>query len=177
VGKGSIIEGLLERLDRVWLSMSVTTRPQRKGEVDGRTYSFVDLAEFEKMERAGEFLESATVHRQKYGTPRRPVEEQLEQGNDVLLEIDVQGARQVKAKYPEAVTIFVEPPSLEELKRRLERRGSETPEEIAVRLEDARREIAEKHSFDFVVTNENLDTAISEVERLIRKAREGRNDV
>ncbi len=146
-----------EQYPEVWLSVSATTRPPRPGEVDGRHYHFVDEAEFDRLEREGQLLESAHVHgRHRYGTPRRPVEQALAQGRPALLEIDLQGARQVRAVMPEALFVFLAPPSWEELVSRLVGRGTETPEEREVRLRTAREELAHQAEFDATIVNDDV---------------------
>jgi guanylate kinase len=142
VGKGTVAADIRARYPEVWLSVSVTTRRPRPGERDGEHYSFVDEAKFDAMIAAGEFLEWAVVHgRHRYGTPRRPVEEALANGRPALLEIDLQGARQVRRSMPGALFVFLAPPSWDELVRRLAGRGTESPEEQRRRLETARTEI------------------------------------
>lgn len=170
-GKGSIVSALLESDPKLWLSVSVTTRPKRPGDREGITYEFVDDAAFDALEEKGEFLESATVYGHRYGTPRRAVEEMLSRGYDVILEIDVAGAKQVKERMPDCVTIFVEPPGLDELRKRLEERGTDGDEVIERRLRVAVDEIAEKDRFDHVVMNDNLGSAIAEVRAIIERTR------
>lgn len=171
VGKGSVVSALLEADPRLWLSVSVTTRPRRPGDAEGVGYYFVDDAEFAVMQAGDDLLESATVYGYRYGTPRRPVEEKLAEGYDVILEIDVKGAMQVKERVPTAVTVFLEPPSLEELRRRLAGRGTESQEAIERRLEVAAEELAEKDRFDHVVMNDNLKSAIADVGAIVERAR------
>jgi len=169
VGKGTVAAYVREHFPQVWLSVSTTTRHPRPGEVEGVHYHFVDDAEFERMRAAGEFLEWAVVHgRAKYGTPRRPVEEALEAGRAALLEIDLQGARQVRRTMPEALFVFLEPPSWEELVRRLVGRGTETEEERAVRLATARHELAAAREFDVIITNDDVRHASEELVSLMR---------
>jgi guanylate kinase len=171
VGKGSIVSALTETDPRLWLSTSVTTRPQRQGDVEGLSYDFVDQAEFDAMRERGDLLEWARVYGHFYGTPRRAVEEKLAEGFDVILEIDVNGAMQVKERMKEAVTIFVEPPDLAELERRLVERGTDTEDEIRRRLRVASDELAEKDRFDHVVMNDNLESAIAEIRSIIEETR------
>jgi guanylate kinase len=174
VGKGSIVAELLARdPERLSLSVSATTRSPRPREVDGVHYRFVDDAEFDRMIAAGELLEWAEIVGHRSGTPRRPVEELREAGRDVILEIDVQGARQVRELVDDAVLIFVAPPSLEELERRLRSRGTESEERIALRLATAARELEQRPSFDHVVVNDDLVTAASEVAAIIEASRTG----
>ena len=149
-----------EHHPEVWLSVSATTRRPRPGEIDGRHYHFVDDAEFDRLEREGLLLESAHVHgRARYGTPRPPVEQALAQGRPALLEIDLQGARQVRAVMPEALFVFLAPPSWDELVSRLVGRGTETPEEREVRLRTAREELAAQEEFDVTIVNDDVARA------------------
>ncbi len=149
---------------QVWLSVSMTTRSPRRGEVDGVHYHFVDDAEFTRLVDAGEFLEYAVVHgRAKYGTPRGPVERALADGRLALLEIDLQGARQVRATMPGALFAFLAPPSWEELVRRLVGRGTEPPEERERRLQTARDEMAAAAEFDVTIVNDDVRRASEEL--------------
>jgi len=153
----------------VWLSVSMTTRKPRPREIDGKHYHFVDDAQFERMREAGEFLEWAVVHgRARYGTPRGPVDEALAAGRLVLLEIDLQGARQVREQIPEALFVFLAPPSWEELVRRLVGRGTESEQERQVRLTTARQELAAQTEFDVTIVNDNVQRASEELVSLIR---------
>ena len=147
VGKGTVLRRVFEKLDNIAYSVSCTTRAPRPGERDGVSYVFMDELSFRKMVDEGRFLEWANVHGHFYGTRKDIVEEILRQGKDVLLEIDVQGASQVKGKMPEAVMIFIQPPSFEELVRRLQKRGTEGPEELKLRISNAKTEMshAEEH--------------------------------
>lgn len=168
VGKGTLLRALLERNPDVWVSVSATTRPARPGETDGIEYRFVSEEEFTDLVSAGEMLEWATVHGvHRYGTPRTPVLEALAAGRPALLEIDLQGARQVRETMPDALFVFVEPPSWEELERRLVGRGTESPDERARRLETARLELAAAEEFDRVIVNDDVDTAAAALERLV----------
>jgi guanylate kinase len=172
VGKGTLVRALRDHHPEVWLSVSATTRAPRPGEVDGQDYAFVSDAEFTDMIAQGQLLEWATVHGQhSYGTPRRPVEERLELGVPCILEIDLQGARQVRKTMPEALFVFVEPPSWEELVTRLEGRGTEDYEQQQVRLATAREELMAAQEFDHIVVNDNLDDAVIELERLLGLSR------
>ncbi|MFQ6173276.1 guanylate kinase [Oryzobacter sp. R7] len=169
VGKGTVAAYVREHHPEVWLSVSATTRRPRPGEVDGVHYHFVGDAEFDRMARDGELLEWAVVHgRAKYGTPRRPVEEALAAGRPALLEIDLQGARQVRASMPGAFFVFLEPPSWDELVRRLVGRGTEDAEEREARLGTARLELAAAAEFDVVVTNDDVRRAAEELVSLMR---------
>jgi guanylate kinase len=163
VGKGTIVQRLRERFPGLWESVSYTTRPRRPTEVDGRDYHFVSRPEFEALRDAGGFLEWFEVFGDLKGTPRRPVEEHLAAGDDVVLEIDVQGALRVRGLLPEAVLVFVAPPSLEELHRRLRDRGTESPAALERRLGEAERELARASEFDHVVVNDDLDRVVAEV--------------
>jgi guanylate kinase len=169
VGKGTVSAYVREHFPDVWLSVSATTRQPRPGEVEGVHYHFVDEAEFARMERDGELLESAVVHgRNHYGTPRRPVEEALAAHRMALLEIDLQGARQVRASMPEALFVFLAPPSWAELERRLVGRGTEDAEERARRLNTARVELAAEEEFDETIVNDDVRRAAEELVSLMR---------
>jgi len=160
VGKGTVSTDVRARYPDVWLSVSATTRDPRPGEVDGVHYHFVSAERFDEMAERGELLEWAVVHgRNRYGTPRRPVEERLAAGEPALLEIDLQGARQVRASMPEALFVFLAPPSWDELVRRLVGRGTETEEERVRRLETARAELAAEAEFDVTVVNTEVHVA------------------
>lgn len=159
VGKGSVVKVLRARHPDVWLSVSVTTRGPRPGERHGLEYLFVDQVEFDRMVRAGELLEHDAHLGASYGTPRRPVEEQLDQGVPVLLEIDMNGARQVRAAMPDAQLVFLAPPSFDELARRLVGRGTEDPAKVRDRLDRARIEMAAEDEFDVVVVNDDVEAA------------------
>lgn len=159
VGKGTVVERVRERHPDLPLSVSVTTRPAREGEVDGEDYFFVSDEEFDRLVAEDGLLEWATVHkRHRYGTPRAWVEEKVASGEPVLLELDLEGARQVKEQMPEALTIFLKPPSWEELERRLLGRGTEDSEERARRLETARIELAAQGEFDVTLINDDVES-------------------
>jgi len=166
-GKGTICKKLLERNRDLVLSVSATTRKPRKGEIDGVNYFFVDEDKFEEMIRNNEFLEHANVHGNKYGTPMKFVVDQIENGEIVILEIDVQGALQVKNIYNEAILIFLLPPSMEELKNRINKRGTETKEDIDIRLNNAYRELKLIDKYDYVVVNDKVDDAVENIEIII----------
>jgi guanylate kinase len=168
VGKGTLIERLLERVPELELSISATTREPRSGEVDGRDYHFLDRAEFDRRARAREFLEHATYSGNRYGTLRSEVERRLEAGRSVLLEIEVQGARQVRAAMPEAVLVFIAPPDPAALRERLERRGTDSEEAIAERLRVAELELAAREEFPHVVVNDEIERAAAKLERIVR---------
>ena len=164
VGKGTVAAYIRPHFPQVWLSVSMTTRHPRPGEVDGVHYHFVDDAEFDRLVEAGEFLEYAVVHgRAKYGTPRGPVERALSEGQLAMLEIDLQGARQVRESLPETLFAFLMPPSWEELVRRLVGRGTETEEERERRLQTARDELAAASEFDVVIVNDDVRRASEEL--------------
>ncbi|MCU1477495.1 MAG: guanylate kinase, partial [Subtercola sp.] len=164
VGKGTVSTYIRENYPDVRLSVSATTRAPRPGEIDGVSYYFVSNEEFDRMVAAGEFLEWAIVHNQsRYGTPRSPVQRALNDGKSVLLEIDIQGARQVRASMPEAVLVFLLPPTWAELVRRLIGRGTESSEEQARRLATAKVELAAQDEFDFRVVNSKVEDAAREV--------------
>ncbi len=168
VGKGTVAGYVREHFPQVWLSVSVTTRPSRPGEVDGVHYGFVDDAEFERLRRTGALLEWAVVHgRAKYGTPRAPVERALAEGRRALLEIDLQGARQVREQMPDALFVFLAPPSWQELVRRQLGRGTEDAAEREVRLETARAELAAASEFDVTVVNDDVPRAAEELVSLM----------
>ncbi|MDP8961031.1 MAG: guanylate kinase [Actinomycetota bacterium] len=169
VGKGTVVQRLLECLPGVEASVSVTTRPPRSEEVEGADYHFVDDETFDQLVTTGQLLEWASVHCARYGTPRRWVEERLAEGVDVLLEIDVQGALQVRRKVTGALLIFLAPPTLEELARRLGMRGTEPTQERAARLETAEAELNVAPAFDHVVINDELDSCVEEIAAILRQ--------
>jgi guanylate kinase len=159
VGKGSVIAAVRRRHPDVWLSVSVTTRRPRPGETEGVEYHFVDQEEFDRMVAAGELLEHAVYAGHSYGTPRQPVLDRLATGVPALLEIELQGARQVKQALPEAHLVFLAPPSFDELARRLTGRGTEDPERVRRRLDIARIEMAAEDEFETVVVNDDVERA------------------
>ncbi len=164
VGKGTVASYVRAHHPEVWISVSATTRPARPGEVDGVHYHFVDAETFEAMAQRDELLEWAVVHgRHRYGTPRHPVEEVLAQGRPALLEIDLQGARQVRASMPQARFVFLKPPSWDELVNRLVGRGTESEEERTRRLETAVSELAAEEEFDVTVVNTDVAEAAEEL--------------
>jgi guanylate kinase len=169
VGKGTVVRYILEHNPEVKLSVSATTREPRPGEVDGVHYFFVSEARFDEMISNHDLLEYAVVHKtHRYGTPRKPVEEAIANNQQIILEIDLQGARLVKEAMPEANLIFIAPPSWEELGRRLAERGTETQEQIAVRLETAKAEMAAQGEFDHVVINQEVAKCAQEVLELMQ---------
>ncbi|PID96451.1 MAG: guanylate kinase [Actinomycetales bacterium] len=164
VGKGTVAAYVRKHFPGVWLSVSMTTRAPRPGEIDGVHYLFVDDAEFDRMIAADEFLEYAVVHgHAKYGTPRGPVERALGAGRPALLEIDLQGARQVRRSMPEALLVFLAPPSWDELVTRQLGRGTETPQERQARLATARGELDAQEEFDVVIVNDDVRRAAEEL--------------
>ncbi|GAB49566.1 guanylate kinase [Mobilicoccus pelagius] len=168
VGKGAVSSYIREHHPEVWLSVSATTRPPRPGEVDGQHYHFLDADTFSSMVEAGEFLEYAVVHgRNWYGTPRRAVEERLDENRPVLLEIDLAGARQVRQSMPDALFVFLAPPSWDELVRRLVGRGTEDEDERARRLATAKIELAAQDEFDVTVVNDEVRRAAEELVSLM----------
>lgn len=167
VGKGSICRELFKKIDDVELSISMTTRDAREGEVHGVHYYFVSREEFEANIEAGGFLEYAQTFENYYGTPKAPVIEHLERGRDVLLEIDVKGGMQVKKAYPEAVLIFVLPPTLETLRERLHKRGSESEEKVNQRLSIAMEEMGYLPEYEYFVINDDLMEAVEVVEEIV----------
>jgi guanylate kinase len=172
-GKGTLVALLLERIDDAWLSISATTRSPRGSERNGVEYRFLSPDEFERLADAGEMLEHAEYGGNRYGTPRKEVLDSIGQGKQVILEIDVQGAFQVRESYPDAKLIFIMPPSLEELERRLRTRGTDDEASIARRLERAREEIALAESYDYVIINDSLETACSELVNYVNRHAEG----
>ena len=167
VGKGSVVAALRRRHPQIWLSVSVTTRRPRPGERDGVEYHFVDQAEYDRMVAADELLEHASYAGSSYGTPRRPVEERLAAGTPALLEIELQGARQVKAAMPEAHLVFMAPPNFDELARRLTTRGTEDATVVRRRLDLARAEIAAEDEFEAVVVNDDVEAAADRLVALL----------
>lgn len=170
-GKTTLVAALLANDTQVRRSTSYTTRAPRPGEIDGRDYHFVDLPQFMVMRSRGDFVESAEVHGNYYGTSRAWLETQMTCGTDILLEIDWQGAQQVQREFTEAVGIFILPPSMDELKHRLQQRATDSPEIITRRLAAARDEMRHVHEFDFVIINEDLDVALGELTAAVRASR------
>jgi guanylate kinase len=170
-GKTSLIEALMAQDPTLKLSVSYTTRAPRAGEKDGVDYHFVDAPTFLRMRDAGEFLENAEVHGNRYGTAKRVITQALAQGEDLILEIDWQGARQVRAIYPHCVGIFILPPSIEELERRMRTRGKDSDSVIRLRLEAARGEMEHAGEFDYAIINKDFETAKQELAEIIRKER------
>ena len=170
-GKSSLVKALMEVDAGVQPAVSHTTRAPRGQEKDGREYFFVDNAQFDVMVAAGNFLEWARVHGNRYGTSRRATEQRIRAGGDVVLEIDWQGALQIKRLFPEAILVFVLPPSWEELRARLTRRGEDAPEVIELRLTNAREELAQARHFDFVIINEVFERALFDLKTIVHAQR------
>jgi guanylate kinase len=168
VGKGTLIGELRKRVPGLELSVSATTRQPREGELDGRDYHFLDPEEFDRRVEAGDFLEHATYSGHRYGTLRSEVDRRLAEGTSVLLEIEVQGARQIRDAMPEALLVFIAPPDPEALRRRLEGRGTDSPEAIDERLRTAEGELAAQQEFQHVVVNDEIDRAAEELGRVVR---------
>lgn len=171
-GKSTLVNALLEREPDISLSVSHTTRPPRQGEEYGRHYYFVEREEFEREVAEGIFLEHAQVHGNFYGTSRKTVQDLLQQGRDVLLEIDWQGAAQVRQKKPDCVSVFILPPSRVELERRLRGRGSDSEDVIERRLRNSREEIAHAHEFDYVIVNDRFEDALNTLQAIVRAVRQ-----
>ena len=170
-GKTSLVNALLKHDPRLVLSISHTTRPARPGEVDGQHYHFVTEPEYEQMVKNGDFMEHAQVFDYYYGTNRKSVALQLEQGLDVILEIDWQGARQVRTVFPDCCLVFIIPPSLDDLRKRLTGRGQDSAKVIQRRMRDAQAEISHWAEFDHLVVNDNFDTALEELLAIINDHR------
>jgi guanylate kinase len=171
VGKGTINKALLTILDDIKLSISATTRPMRTGEIEGKDYFFVSGEEFTNRLDNQDFLEYAHVYSHWYGTPLQFVVENLRQGIDVLLEIDVQGAMQVKEKMPEGVFVFIQPPSIEDLAHRIKNRGKDSPQSIKDRMAACEQEMDMIRYYDYVVVNDNLEDAVFKVQSIITAER------
>ena len=170
-GKSSLVKALLELDSHVHLSVSHTTRAPRGQEKHGRDYYFASQSEFDAMVQSNAFVEWAHVHGNRYGTSKKAIEERIAQGSDVILEIDFQGALQIREAFANAVLVFILPPSWEELRSRLERRGEDTPEVIEVRLKNAAEEMAQVSKFDFVIINELFERALFDLKAIIHAQR------
>mgnify|MGYP003790904429 CR=1 FL=1 len=166
-GKGTICKKLLTEMDYLKVSVSATTRKPRKGEIEGTSYYFIKEEEFINRIEHNEFLEHAKVYGNYYGTPKEEVFKQLKSGNDIILEIDIQGALQVKKNYPMGVFIFILPPSLTELKNRIEGRGTDSKEVILKRMESAYEELNYAFQYDYVVLNDHIDVATEKIKHII----------
>lgn len=167
VGKGTVCAHLRKKMPQLVYSVSVTTRKPRKGERDGVNYFFKSVEEFQQMIKEGQLIEWAKYVGNYYGTPRKFVEETLKQGRDVILEIDVQGALQVKEVYPNAVFIFLLPPTMEDLRKRIENRGTENPEVLNRRLQEATKEYQFLNRYDYVVINDEVELACNRIQSII----------
>lgn len=170
-GKTSLVRALLQRQPQVQLSVSYTTRAPRPGEVDGRDYNFVDRADFEARRERGEFLEWAHVHGNLYATSRQWIAQRVAQGTDIVLEIDWQGAAQVHRLFPDAVGIFIAPPSIEELRRRLRERAQDQDDVIERRIQAARGELEQAHRFQYVIINQDFASALDDLTAVVKTAR------
>ena len=170
-GKTTLVRLLLEQEPAVHLSISFTTRAPRPGEENGREYHFVAVDRFKSMISAGDFLEWAEVHGNYYGTSQKWIADQLAAGHDVLLEIDWQGAQQVRAVFPQAIGVFILPPSMEELTRRLTGRGTDSPEVLTRRLAAAQAEMRHVGKFDYVIINDSLEQALDDLRAVVRASR------
>jgi guanylate kinase len=173
-GKGTVVARVRQRRPDVFLSVSATTRPARRGEIDGVNYYFVTERDFAAGRDRGEYLETAEVYGNYYGTPRGPVDAALRAGRDVLLELDIQGALAVKRAEPGAILIFIEPPSLEELFIRLRGRATEDPDAMRRSVQAAYDEVKEKGAYDHIVINDDVDDAVDEVIRILEETPHGR---
>ena len=167
VGKGTIVRKILDRYNDVWLSISATTRQPRSGEIEGKHYFFLEKKKFQEIIDKEGFLEWATFSNNFYGTPKKIVKEKIKEGTKVLLEIELEGARQIRKTFPEALQIFLAPPNLSELEKRIRGRGTESEESIRDRLSIANRELIAKKEFDAVVINEDIDKTFIEIEGLM----------
>ena len=170
-GKSSLVKALLELDSHLEVSVSHTTRAPRGQEQDGREYHFIDAGQFHAMVERGEFFEWAQVHGNLYGTSRRAIEDRLQGGRDIVLEIDWQGALQIKQLFPEAVLIFILPPNWQELLQRLQRRGEDGPEVIAQRMANAKAEVAQARHFDFVIINTLFEMALFDLKTIVHSQR------
>jgi guanylate kinase len=170
-GKSTLVKALMTQDPQLQLSVSHTTRAPRGQEQNGRDYFFVSAAEFDAMVHANAFVEWAHVHSQRYGTSKQAIEERIAQGTDIILEIDFQGATQIKQLYPNAVTIFILPPSLPELRKRLEKRGEDSAEAIVLRMENAQTEMAQARMFDFVIINGLFQQALEDLQSIVQAQR------
>ncbi len=171
-GKGTLVAGLLKRVPYLSRSVSATTRPIRSGEIDHVHYHFLSKEEFERRLSQGDFLEWAVVHGYLYGTLKEEISKRLAKGEDVVLELDIQGAHAIKERMPESILIFIEPPSLEDLKERLKRRNTETEAQMAQRLEDAINELKVAGKYDYVIINDEISRAVSELVRIVEEERQ-----
>lgn len=178
-GKGTLIRHVLKSVPGISNSVSWTTRPRRPAEIDGVDYHFVGADEFREMRERGGFLECAVVHGNSYGTARSVVEQELREGHDIILEIDVQGAASVREAAREAVSVFILPPSFDALRERLRRRGTDDPATVALRLRNSRDEVRRYHEFDYVIINEDAERAARQLAAIVyaERARRGRQEL
>ncbi|AFY47274.1 guanylate kinase [Nostoc sp. PCC 7524] len=167
VGKGTLMQSLLQRHPELYYSVSATTRAPRPGEIDGKNYYFISRSKFEQLVAQGEFLESAEFAGNYYGTPREAVLNQIQSGQLVLLEIELEGARQIRASFPEALSIFILPPSFEELEKRIRGRGQDSEAAIARRLQRAHEEVQAADEFDIQIVNDDFETALNAIEAAV----------
>jgi guanylate kinase len=174
-GKTTISKKMLAQIPSIRYSVSATTRPPRKGEINGRDYFFVSEAEFSRMARKGQFAESASVHGHRYGTPKKFLREAVDSGKNILLDIDVQGGRKLRKLYPRGVFIFILPPSLVSLEKRLRKRAKDNAGIIRTRLNNAKKEIKEIGNYDYLVVNDKLDDALAQLKSIIRNSISGHN--
>lgn len=177
VGKGTIVKELIKQRDDIELSISVTTRYKREGEVDGKDYFFLSLEEFDYLRRNGKLLESALVHDNYYGTPKDFVEEQIEKGKIVILEIDVQGAAQIKDNFDNAIYVFVMPPSKRDIEERLRKRGTEDEDKIKLRLRNSIEEFQKIIMYDYFLLNDKVDHAIERLNVFLDQERKFREEL
>lgn len=166
-GKGTVYNKVVEKRPEIKKSISVTTRTPREGEIEGVHYYFRTIEQYREMIARGEFLETAQVYLNCYGTPKAPVFEMLKNGDDVLFEVDIHGVKSIKNKYPEAIAIFIMPPSFEILEQRLRGRGTDSEESIERRLSESKNELKKFNMFDYIVFNDNVETAIDQVVAII----------
>lgn len=171
-GKSTLTKNLVDEDHTIQLSVSVTTRPRRQSEIGGRHYHFIERDEFEEMQQRGELLECAEVHGNLYGTPRKPVEQALARGQDMMFDIDWQGTKQICEKMrSDVVSVFILPPSMQELKARLDRRAEDTPDVIERRLRNAREEIAQWGAYDYVLVNDDLQRTFTDLKSILSAER------
>lgn len=167
VGKGTVLESLLVNFNEVEYSISATTRACREGEIEGKDYFFINITDFFKMVDENKFIEWAKVHNNYYGTPKQYVDKSLEDGKDIVVEIDIQGARMLRESYPDAIYVFLLPPSIAELENRLNRRGTEDDKNKAIRLKNASMELKEKEKYDYQIVNDKLSETVEKLKSII----------
>jgi guanylate kinase len=173
-GKTTIVEHLIKKIPGVSRSVSYTTREPREGENDGKDYMFVAVDEFKQKINNGDFLEWEENFGSYYGTPRAQIEDALKSGTDVILSIDVKGARSVKKTFPESISVFIMPPSLEELETRLRKRNTDQKQQVSLRMEESRREMASADEYEYLIINEDLESAVKELAAIIEDERKNR---